>query len=317
MIILYLKSINKIIRDPEPKVFEELGYDDLLWIDLVVPTAKERKLVENFLDINLLTRQQAEEIETSSRYAELEDSIVCNTSFTILKEGGFDVETVSFVLSEGLLVSERNTDLRTFSEASRKIQMNYRSYTTGYHVLISILEARIDLDADMVEIISRQIAALNAVNKDVDKSVDREVLLHINRLQENMMILRESIFDRQRLLSGIQRSERFPNDAYPRVAIMIKDVGSLLNHADFSFERLEFLQDTFMGLINIEQNKIIKMFTILSVIFMPPTLIAGIYGMNYRLSPFDEWAYGFEFAIGLMLISVGITLYFFKRKRWM
>lgn len=317
MIILYLKSINKIIRDPEPKVFEELGYDDLLWIDLVVPTAKERKLVESFLDINLLTRQQAEEIETSSRYSELEDSIICNTTFTILKEGGFEVETVSFILSEGLLVSERNTDLRTFSEASRKIQMNYRSYTTGYHVLISILEARIDLDADMVEIISRQIAALNAVNNDVDKSVDKEVLLDINRLQENTMILRESIFDRQRLLSGIQRSERFPNDIYPRVTIMIKDVGSLLNHADFSFERLEFLQDTFMGLINIEQNKIIKMFTILSVIFMPPTLIAGIYGMNYRLAPFDEWEYGFHFAIGLMLLSIGLTLYFFKRKRWM
>lgn len=317
MIILYLKSINKIIRDPEPKVFEELGYDDLLWIDLVVPTAKERKLVESFLDINLLTRQQAEEIETSSRYSELEDSIVCNTSFTILKDGRFEVETVSFILSEGLLVSERNSDLRTFSEASRKIQMNYRSYTTGYHVLVSILEARIDLDADMVEIISRQIAALNATNNDVDKSVDKEVLLEINRLQENTMILRESIFDRQRLLSGIQRSERFPNDIYPRVTIMIKDVGSLLNHADFSFERLEFLQDTFMGLINIEQNKIIKMFTILSVIFMPPTLIAGIYGMNYRLAPFDEWKYGFHFAIGLMLLSIGLTLYFFKRKKWM
>ena len=107
MIILYLKSINKIIRDPEPKVFEELGYDDLLWIDLVVPTAKERKLVENFLDITLLTRQQAEEIETSSRYSELEDSIICNTSFTILREGGFEVETVSFILSAGLLVYER------------------------------------------------------------------------------------------------------------------------------------------------------------------------------------------------------------------
>lgn len=317
MIILYLKSINKIIRDPDPKVFEELGFDDLLWIDLVVPTAKERKLVESFLDINLLTRQQAEEIETSSRYSELEDSIICNTTFTILKEGGFEIETVSFVLSEGLLVSERNTDLRTFSEASRKIQMNYRSYTTGYHVLISILEARIDLDADMVEIISKQIATLSAANNDVDKNVDKEVLLEINTLQENTMVLRESIFDRQRLLSGIQRSERFPNDIYPRVAIMIKDIGSLINHADFSFERLEFLQDTFMGLINIEQNKIIKMFTVLSVIFMPPTLIASVYGMNFALMPELQWDYGYIFAIALMLLSVGLTLFFFKRKRWM
>ncbi len=317
MIILYLKSINKVIRDPDPQLFEELGFDDLLWIDLVVPTPKERKLVENFLDINLLTRQQAEEIETSSRYSELEDSIICNSSFTVLNEGSFEVETVSFILSEGLLVSERNSDLRTFSEASRKVQMNHRSYTTGYHVLVSLLEARIDLDADMVEIISKQIATLSNFNNDVDKTVDKEVLLDINRLQENTMILRESIFDRQRLLSGIQRSERFPNDIYPRVAIMIKDIGSLINHADFSFERLEFLQDTFMGLINIEQNKIIKMFTILSVIFMPPTLIASVYGMNFAVMPELNWKAGYPLAIGLMVVSVGVILFFFKRKKWL
>ncbi len=295
MITLYLKSTNKIIRDPEPKVFDELGYDQLLWIDLIMPTAKERKLVEGFLDVNLLTRQQAEEIETSSRYAELEDSIICNTSFTVPREEGFDVETVSFILTEGLLVSEREMDLRTFSEASRKIQMSPRSYATGYHVLVSILEARIDLDADMVEIISRRIATLSAGN-DVEKSVDTEILLDISRLQENTMTLRESIFDRQRLLSGMQRSERFPNDIYPRVGIMMKDVASLLNHADFSFERLEFLQDTFLGLINIEQNKIIKMFTVLSVIFMPPTLIASIYGMNFAIMPELKWAYGYVVA---------------------
>lgn len=317
MITLYLKSINKIIRDPDPKVFDELGYDDLLWIDLIVPTAKERKLVETFLDVNLLTRQQAEEIETSSRYAELEDSIICNTSFTVPREDGFDVETVSFILTEGLLVSERSIDLRTFSEASRKIQMSPRLYATGYHVLISILESRIDLDADMVEIISRRIATLSAANNDVDKSVDKEILLEINRLQENTMTLRESIFDRQRVLSGIQRSDRFPNDTYPRVGIMIKDVNSLLNHADFSFERLEFLQDTFLGLINIEQNKIIKMFTVLSVIFMPPTLIASVYGMNFDIMPELHWDYGYIIAIIMMLASVAATLFFFKRKKWL
>lgn len=317
MIILYLKSLNKVIRDPDLKLFEELGYDDLLWIDLHSPTPKERKIVENFMEVSLQTRQQAEEIETSSRYSEAENSIICNSSFTMLHEGTFIVEPVSFIICEGVLISVRNADLRTFGEASRKLQINYRSYTTGYHILISILEARIDLDADMVEIISKQIATLSGANNDVDKSVDKDVLLEVNRLQENTMILRESIFDRQRLLSGVQRSERFPNDIYPRVAIMLKDIGSLINHADFSFERLEFLQDTFMGLINIEQNKIIKMFTVLSVIFMPPTLIASVYGMNFRLMPELEWDYGYLFAIGVMLLSVFLTLYFFKRKKWL
>lgn len=317
MIILYLKSLNKVIRDPDVKLFDELGYDDLLWIDLFEPTAKERKLIENYMEVSLQTRQQVEEIETSSRYSEAENTIICNSSFTVLKEGGFIVEPVSFIICEGVLISVRNAELRTFYEASRKLQINYRSYTTGYHVLISILEARIDLDADMVEIISKQIATLSAANNDVEKSVDKDVLLEVNTLQENTMILRESIFDRQRLLSGVQRSERFPNDIYPRVGIMIKDIASLLNHADFSFERLEFLQDTFMGLINIEQNKIIKMFTVLSVIFMPPTLIASVYGMNFKLIPELEWEYGYLFAIFLMLLSVAATLHFFRRKKWL
>lgn len=317
MIILYLKSLNKVIRDPDIKLFDELGYDDLLWIDLMDPTPKERKLIENFMEVSLQTRQQVEEIETSSRYSESENTIICNSSFTVLTQGGFAVEPVSFIICEGVLISVRSTELRTFHEAGRKLQINYRSYSTGYHVLISILEARIDLDADMVEIISKQIAQLSAANNDVEKSVDKDVLLEVNTLQENTMLLRESIFDRQRLLSGVQRSERFPNDIYPRVAIMLKDIGSLINHADFSFERLEFLQDTFMGLINIEQNKIIKMFTVLSVIFMPPTLIASVYGMNFDLMPELNWKYGYLFAIGLMLLSVIITLMFFKRKKWL
>jgi len=317
MIALYLKSLNKVIKDPDPVLFEELGYDDLLWIDLLTPTPKERKMIEDFMDISLQTRQQAEEIETSSRYSERENSILCNTGFSYLDEGKLLVEPVSFIVSEGVLISDRNIELRTFQEAARKLQMSYRNFSTGYHVLASILEARIDLDADMVEIISKQIATISTTNTDVDKSVDKEVLLEINRLQENTMILRESIFDRQRLLSGMQRSERFPNDVYPRLNIMLKDIGSLLNHADFSFERLEFLQDTFMGLINIEQNKIIKMFTVLSVIFMPPTLIASIYGMNFKFMPELQWDYGYPISIALMVLSAIATLMFFKRKKWL
>ena len=320
MITLYLKSLNKIVKDPDQKVFDSLGYDDLLWIDLLQPSPRERKMVEAFMDINLQSREQAEEIETSSRYSEGETAVQCNSNFTILTPDGFVIEPVSFTLSEGVLISTRNCELRTFNEASRKLQIAYKSYTTGYHVLISILEARIDLDADMVEIISKQIAQLSSSSTSSSaesKTVEKDILLHVNQLQENTMLLRETIFDRQRVLSGIQRSERFPSDIYPRVNIMLKDVGSLINHADFGFERLEFLQDTFMALINIEQNKIIKMFTVLSVIFMPPTLIASIYGMNFRLMPELDWGYGYLFSIGLMLVSVAVTLLYFKRKRWL
>ena len=121
------------------------------------------------------------------------------------------------------------------------------------------------------------------------------------------MLLRENIFDRQRVLSGILRSERFPNDIYPRLQLMIKDVNSLINHADFSFQRLDYIQDAALGLINIEQNEIVKIFSVAAVIFMPATLIASIYGMNFSILELT-WKYGYLFAIALMILCSGLTI---------
>ena len=98
---------------------------------------------------------------------------------------------------------------------------------------------------------------------------------------------------------------------------MIKDINSLIDHTNFNFERLEYLQNTFLGLINIEQNKIIKIFTVASVIFMPPTLIASIYGMNFEFIDAFKWEYGFAFSVGLMALSSLGTLYFFRRRKWL
>ena len=150
---------------------------------------------------------------------------------------------------------------------------------------------RIDFDADLVELIAKQVAALS---KDINSedSIDKAVLHRISALQESKprsMSLRENIFDRQRVLSGILRTERFPNDIYPRLQLMIKDVNSLINHADFSFQRLDYIQDAALGLINIEQNEIVKIFSVAAVIFMPATLIASIYGMNFKFMPELDW----------------------------
>ena len=297
MITIYLKQFNKIVRNADVKLFDELGYDDILWIDLLSPTIKEQKAVENFMEINLQTWQQVEEIESSSKYSETENAIICNSNFFMPYTDNFAIEPVSFIIAEGVLVSVRNAEFRTFTEAAKRLQMNYRAYTTGYHLLVSILEVRIDYDADLVEALAKNIAVLS---KEVSTSehIDREILKRISHLQENTMLIRENIFDRQRVLSGIQRSERFPNDVYPRLTLMIKDVNSLINHADFSSERLDYLQDTALGLINIEQSNVTKIFTVAALFFMPPTMIASIYGMNFAHIPEVQWTYGYPFALG-------------------
>ncbi len=316
MLTIYLKQYNKVVRNADIKLFDELGYDDILWIDLLSPTVKEQKAVENFMEINLQTRQQIEEIESSSKYSETENAIICNSNFFVPQEDGFSVQPVSFIVSEGVLISVRSAEFRTFNEAAKRLQMNYRAYITGYHMLISIFEIRIDYDADLVEALARNIALLN---KEISGSerIDRTILTRISHLQENTMSIRENIFDRQRILSGIQRSERFPNDVYPRLQLMIKDVNSLINHADFSSERLDYMQDTTLGLINVEQNNVTKIFTVAALFFMPPTMISSIYGMNFDGIHELHWEYGYQFALGLMVLVSLLAYLFFRWKKWL
>ena len=316
MITIYLKQYNKIVRNADVRLFDDLGYDDILWIDLLSPTIKEQKAVENFLEINLQTRQQVEEIESSSKYSETENAIICNSNFFIPNPEAFSIEPVSFIITEGVLVSVRTSEFRTFTESAKRLQMNYRAYSTGYHLLISILEVRIDFDADLVEALAKNIATLSK-NMNLSEHIDKETLKQISHMQENTMLIRENIFDRQRILSGILRSERFPNDIYPKLQLMIKDVNSLINHADFSSERLDYMQDTALGLINIEQSNVTNIFTVAALFFMPPTMIASIYGMNFESIQELRWQYGYEFALGLMVLVSALTYLFFRWKKWL
>lgn len=316
MITLYLKSYNKVVKNADTKLFEELGYDDILWIDLFEPTPKERRAVEEFMEITLQSQQQREEIESSSRYSETERIVYCNTNFLVQNDDMFTTIPIALVINEGVLISERSAEFKTFAEVAKRIQVSHRLYPTGYHVLVSLLEVRIDMDADMIESISKKVGQLSR-HITLDGKVDSNIIRRITTLQDNNMVLRENIFDRQRTISSILRSDIFPNDTYPRLTIMVKDIASLLSHADFSLNRLDYIQDTSMGLINIEQNNIIKIFTVVSVFFMPPTLIASIYGMNFDIMPELSMSYGYPMAIGMMVATSVITYYIFKKKNWL
>ena len=168
-----------------------------------------------------------------------------------------------------------------------------------------------------VEALSSRVKAINK-QLDLDAKLDREMLLQINDYQELTMSIRENVVDKQRVISAMIRSDGwFTLEEQARLRIVIKDINSLIDHTNFIFERLEFLQNTFLGLINLEQNNIIKIFTVLSLVLLPPTLIASIYGMNFTIMPELNWRYGYLFALGLMAISSGVTYYYFKKKNWL
>lgn len=316
MITIYSKSKNKINAVHQLSLFEEADFENILWIDLIMPTDDERAQVEKAMEVNLQTKQQTEEIESSSRYFETDTLVIANSNFLIQCNGTFVHEPVSFILKEHILISLRNTELKSFTDTIKKIETSPRAYISGYHIFVTLFETRIDMDADLVEHIVKEIAHLSK-RITIEKELNEKMILEITKFQENTMSIRENILDKQRVISGIMKSERFPHEVYPKLRVMIKDIGSLLEHTSFSFERLEYLQDSFIGLINIEQNKIIKIFTVFSVIFMPPTLIASIYGMNFKIFPELSWSYGYGFALTLMLLSSIGSIFYFKRKKWL
>ncbi len=327
MISIYFKQFYKIARNADVKLFEEIKPDEILWIDMFDPTDEERETVEKFVGLNLQSEEQAEEIESTSKYSETEKGIISSSDFFVHTGDSLEAEPVSFLITNGgVLVSNRSVESRTFRETEKRLQMNYRAYASGYHIFITLLEVRIDFDADLVETIAKQASDLGK-EMNAEDSIDKEIIQRINNLQENTMILRESFFDRQRVLSGILRSSRFPDDIYPRLQLMIKDVNSIINHADFSSMRLDYIQDAALGLINIEQNEMVKIFSIAAVIFLPATLVASIYGMNFQILPELEWhitfangytlPLGYLFALCLMILFSAGTIWFFKFKKWM
>jgi len=244
-------------------------------------------------------------------------SIEANNAFIIHQKKTYSTDQISFILKKDLLFTLRNADIRSFAETVRKLKAHKNTANLkGPQIMLTILETQIDLDADFIEHVTR---LTNGISKALiaEKSYKEDALIHITELQENTILARESIVDKQRLFSSLLKSEAIADSEKDRLRIVSKDVNSLLQHTEFSFERLEYLQNTFLGLVNIEQNKVIKIFTVVTVVFMPPTLIASIYGMNFSSMPELRWPYGYAFAVFLMIASSMSFLWFFKRKKWL
>lgn len=317
MLRIYYKKDKRLAKESDISLLGTIPPNDLVWVDLQNSTVKEKVTVETFFDIKYSSVEESSEIESSSRFNELDDELIINSNFLSIKEQDFDYCPVSIILEKGILFTYRDDDLKTFGESVKKIKSNPGSFTNGYHILLTILETGIELDADIIEGLAKEIADLNKKLTLNRKRSDEEILLKIASFQNYNILMRENIVDKQRLVSSLMKSSLFPEEYKNVLRILIKDIGSLIEHNKFAFERLEYLQDTFMGLVNIEQNRIIKIFTVATVAFMPPTLIASIYGMNFKILPELNWDHGYLFAILLMVLSSVVTLIFFKKKNWL
>ena len=287
MVTIFYRRGGELVVSQSVAMLAKTILSDVLWIDLLAPDGAEKHSVDDFLGIEIQSRAKAEESESSSRFSETEKALFANTNFLMPGPEDYTMEPVSFTFVGNCMTSLRDVPLRSFTELQRRIVAMPQSYPSGYSVFASIMDQRVDLDADMIELMTKEISQYSKrVNQQED--INEDFLLDINQLQENTMIVRENIVDKQRLLSNLMKSDKYPPELRSRFGVILQDITSLINHTDFSFERLEYLQETVVGLINLDQNNIMKIFTLVSVLLMPPTLVASFYGMNVPLPFMDK-----------------------------
>lgn len=313
---IFYQDTKKIKISKTLDILNQIDKKNIIWIDLLDVDETVENQLEDFLKIYIQEDEEMEEIEMSSRYIQTDDSIVANSNFL---KNSFEVEPVSFIVKNGILVSVRDSELGSFDETVKKMFVNSKNYPTGFHVLTSLLETRVEYDADMIEDTTDSITELSGKINEASEHVDEDLLVEIKNLQEKVTIIRQNIMDKQRVVSNMLKCDFFPRDLQPRLTMIIKDINSLFEYTKFSFDRLDYLQDTFLGLVNIEQNKIIKIFTVVNIVFLPPTLIASIYGMNFEEMPGLTLPgfWGFWMALSLMIVFTLLVLVFFKIKKWM
>ena len=315
MLQVFYRSETEIQKTDDENCFEIISSEKIFWVDLKFATDAEIKKVQTHFNIDFNQLKAENELESNARLFESEDLIFISANFIAMKENRFESEPVYLTLLSDVLITERNAELTSFDETIKKIKRNRKAFQNGSDVLEGILETKVDVDSDFIEQVAREIAIISK-SLSLKTAIDSErILLKISEYQEATTLSRESFIDKQRVVSALLKSSVFENKE--RFKILIKDINAMLEYTSFIFMRLEYLQNTLLGLINIEQNKAIKIFTIVAVIFMPPTLIASIHGMNFKYMPELELPYGYPLAILFIISSSLLTLFIFKKKKWL
>ena len=313
MINIFYRLGSEIVFAQSETEFARLQRDSVLWIDLLDPSGEEKRATEAFLGTEIQSRAQAEEIESSSRFSESHDALFVNTNYISPEGDELSEDPVSFTLVDNILTTLREIPLRSFTSLQRRMLARPAQYKNGFYLFVAIMDQRVDLDADIIELMSKDTAQFSKrINQKED--INEDFLLDINQLQENAMVVRENVVDKQRLISNILKSDRFPEELEGRLTVLLQDISSLINHTNFTFERLEYLQDTVVGLINLQQNNIMKIFTFISLLLMPATLVASFYGMNVKL-PIAEYWWAWMVILGVMVLLIAGLWITFRRKK--
>jgi magnesium transporter len=302
--------------------------EDAVWLDLLQPTREEELFVEKALGVSLPTREEMQEIEPSNRLYQ-EDGGLFMTVNVLAKADTPAPESaaITFVLVRQRLVTVRYEEPKAFKIFAGYVERHRELGVSGAALLIGLLEAIVDRTADILERIGVDIDALSrsifVVNGDGGRTgAPRDFTAALTRMGRNHDLTskaRDSLVSLSRLLSFLTLPGELRDDTELRehVGSLVRDVASLTDHATFISGNISFLLNATLGLVNVEQNAIIKIFSVAAVVFLPPTLVASIYGMNFKLIPELGWDFGYAWALALMVLSAVLPYLYFKRRGWL
>jgi magnesium transporter len=306
------------------------GQESVVWFDLVNPTPEEDHLVETRLGISVPTRDEMEEIELSARlYHEAGADYMTMTAVTKLDTDEPVKSPVTFILKGASLVTVRYLEPRPFAMfAARAQRPGGLLCASGEQVMAGLLEATVDRIADALETVGTEVDGLSrevfrSKTANVTKKTRdlRSVIEQIGRKGDFLTMISESLVSIARHVAYYTALDtpdhRMNKDGRQRAKLVQRDVVFLSDHATFLSSKITFLLDATLGLINLEQSQTIKIFSVAAVVFLPPTLVASIYGMNFEFMPELDWLAGYPFALGLMLVSAVLPYLYFKRRGWL
>ncbi len=297
---------------------------DAIWIDALDPTAEEEKKIEDMLGLDVPNREEMKAIEISSRLYQESGALIMTATLIVGSETPHPVsDPVTFVLAGHRLVTLRYADTLPFRAYASQVQREGVPCSTGEAVLTDLLDAVVDRIADILERAQQEMDQLSlevfGARNGVPDVNFKAVLRKIGRAQGLISRARESLVSFGRVITFLSRPDEGTVDESSGRSLdtLSKDVVSLSDHASYLASSINFQLDATLGLINIEQNAIIKIVSVAAVVFLPPTLIASIYGMNFDFMPELDWLVGYPFAIVLMVLSAILPYWYFKRRGWL
>ena len=307
------------------------SYDRLVdgaWIDMVEPTKEEELAVEALLGINIPSREEMREVESSSQlYREKDATIMTIRVLSVSPRVSPELIAATFILTPTRLATLRYADPTPFRTFVARAEKEGGYLTSAEATMFGLLEAIVGRAADILEGIGDELddisARLFAQNAEITQGIVstdlQAVLKQIGRNGDLASRARESLHSISRVAPVLhsEHASHTSEDLPERLTTLRRDIKSLLDHVAYLISRIQFLLDSALGLINIQQNAIIKIFSVAAVIFLPPTLIASVYGMNFEHMPELKWLFGYPFALGVMVASAILPYWYFKRRRWL